>query len=287
MQHFLPFCIFLCIDIPYLLKSGDEKITMLESLFSANKSSLNALLTGSISSIGIIHMSVYICASWFVLSAYKESVLNNFSVIPEKLHRWLQTTVWYMSMVMAVLLIALAASIVAKTHFNVLFRTVMVTAPVFLCFLVMKVLLQPEYFLFEPGEIPRIVDEKKSGVMPDVDLARQVAQAVDNKKLYRLQELTISDLAEEVGISRTLLSEIINKHFEVNFYDFINGFRINDAKRQIELNPDDVNFNRIASDSGFKSRTTFNVCFKRYENLTPTQFCNLIKKNLFALPNEK
>jgi AraC-like DNA-binding protein len=58
-----------------------------------------------------------------------------------------------------------------------------------------------------------------------------------------------------------------------NFYDFINGYRIMEAKRLL-LDPSKRHYTvlAIAFESGFNSKTTFNKVFRKVTGLTPTEF---------------
>ena len=51
------------------------------------------------------------------------------------------------------------------------------------------------------------------------------------QKLYLSPELTLDVLSETLQIPSKDLSLIFNRHFHSNFYEFINGYRIEEAKR--------------------------------------------------------
>lgn len=96
---------------------------------------------------------------------------------------------------------------------------------------------------------------------------------MNDEKLYLNSSLTLTDLAEKLSISTHNLSEIINTRLNKNFYDFINGYRINQAKIDL-LDPSKKNLKilSIAFDAGFNSKTTFNTLFKEYTGKTPSEF---------------
>ena len=90
---------------------------------------------------------------------------------------------------------------------------------------------------------------------------------------YLDSQLTLQDLAEELAISPHNLSEVINTQAGKNFYDFVNGYRVEEAKRRLR-DPRHANLTilAVATDSGFNSKATFNAFFKRSTGQTPSQY---------------
>jgi len=111
----------------------------------------------------------------------------------------------------------------------------------------------------------------------DLDLKERLLSYMDAKKPYLDAELTLSGLAKELNISRSQLSQLINEGLGDNFYNFVNKYRVEQVKDFMN-DPSMKNFNLlgIALEAGFKSKSTFNLIFKRFTGLTPTEF----KKNL-------
>jgi AraC-like DNA-binding protein len=92
-------------------------------------------------------------------------------------------------------------------------------------------------------------------------------------KLYQDPGLHLDGLADSMGISTRSLSAMINGHYEQNFYDFVNGYRVRDAQRQLE--DPKLKFKtiqRILEDAGFNSKSTFNTFFKKVTGKTPSEY---------------
>ena len=92
-------------------------------------------------------------------------------------------------------------------------------------------------------------------------------------KLYQDPDLHLDGLADSMGISTRSLSALINGHYNQNFYDFVNDFRVRDAQRQLEdprLQPKTIQ--RIFEDAGFNSKSTFNTHFKKVTGKTPSEY---------------
>ena len=85
--------------------------------------------------------------------------------------------------------------------------------------------------------------------------------------------LTIKDISNETGYPVYQISQVINDVFRQNLFTFINKYRLEEAKKLLVQDyTQDVSVLRIAFDSGFNSKSSFNNLFKEYTGLTPTQF---------------
>ena len=93
------------------------------------------------------------------------------------------------------------------------------------------------------------------------------------KKPYLDQELNLKKLAIQMDLSSGYLSQIINEYEGKNFFEFINTYRVEEVKEKIS-NPkfDHFSLLGIAYESGFKSKSTFNLSFKKITGTTPTAY---------------
>jgi AraC-like DNA-binding protein len=105
------------------------------------------------------------------------------------------------------------------------------------------------------------------------DIVSKVTRLMEDDKLYLQSELTLQDLAEKLEMPPYQVTQAINEGLDKNFYDLVNGYRVEEAKRLL-IDPVSRN-NKILSvgmDAGFNSKTTFNTVFKKFTGLTPTEF---------------
>ncbi len=143
-----------------------------------------------------------------------------------------------------------------------------------------KGILQKE--VFQKGEEP-ISREIKSTAppaakeKPDQSRLDQLLAYMEVNKPYLDAELTLTALAKGLNITRSQLSQLINEGTGDNFYDFVNKYRIEQVKK-LMADPAMNHFNMLglALEAGFKSKSTFNLIFKRFTGLTPSEY----KKNL-------
>jgi len=96
------------------------------------------------------------------------------------------------------------------------------------------------------------------------------------RKIYLEPSLTLEVLANEVAVSPRTLSTILNKHYGYNFFEYINTYRIEEAKKLLVSDEyQNATMLDIMYKVGFKSKATFNNFFKKMEAMTPREF----KKN--------
>ena len=101
----------------------------------------------------------------------------------------------------------------------------------------------------------------------------QLNSLMNEDKLFLNSELNIRMLAETIGISHHKLSQVINEFTKMNFSDYLNKYRIEEAKQRL-VNPNyaSVTVLSIAYDVGFNNKASFNNAFKKITGQTPTEF---------------
>jgi len=106
-----------------------------------------------------------------------------------------------------------------------------------------------------------------------VQIAQQIIAVMERDKLYQESELTLQDLASKLQFPSQQVSQAINEGLKRNFYDVINSYRVEEAKRLL-IDPKNKNFTilSVAFEAGFNSKTTFNTVFKKFTGLTPSEF---------------
>ncbi len=101
----------------------------------------------------------------------------------------------------------------------------------------------------------------------------KLKQFMESEKPYLNRDLTLSMLADGVGIQPHILSKVINNYFNQNFFSFINSHRVDEVKVLLaDPKSSDKNVLFIAYDCGFKSKSGFNASFKKITGQTPSQF---------------
>ena len=94
-------------------------------------------------------------------------------------------------------------------------------------------------------------------------------------RMFLDANLTLDKVADELAISKSHLSRIINSELGIGFPDYVNSLRVQEAKKYL-TNPDFSNYTLVAIglEAGFNSKTTFNNAFKKTTGCTPSEFKN-------------
>jgi AraC-like DNA-binding protein len=93
------------------------------------------------------------------------------------------------------------------------------------------------------------------------------------EKAYLDNDLSLPALAKSIQASCNETSYLINELYRDNFYNFINKYRVEEAKNLLlSQKYNQLNILGIAYESGFNSKTTFNTTFKKHTGLSPTEF---------------
>jgi len=72
---------------------------------------------------------------------------------------------------------------------------------------------------------------------------------------------------------------MINREFNSNFFTFVNGYRVEEAKRRLaEPESRRIKLLALALDCGFASKSSFNRVFKEMAGMTPSEFQRLPRK---------
>jgi len=105
----------------------------------------------------------------------------------------------------------------------------------------------------------------------NTQLFNQLAKLIVEDKLYLNSNLSLSNLSTILNRSTQKTSEIINQNAKQNFNDFINHYRIKDARKML-LDNSNLTISSIAFDSGFNSLSSFNTAFKKIVGTTPSSY---------------
>lgn len=119
---------------------------------------------------------------------------------------------------------------------------------------------------------PRDTLSTQETVYQKQDITR-LEKSMEEDKLYLEHNINIERMADRIKLNSRTVSQIINNHFKTNFYEYINSYRIAEAKR---LLADDTLTDQTIRDvllkSGFNSKSAFHRFFNRLVGMSPTAY---------------
>lgn len=123
----------------------------------------------------------------------------------------------------------------------------------------------------EPVKDEQEPELQKDKIKPE--MIEQIRKYMEKEKPYLTPALTLEKLAGQLKMQPRLLSNIINRHFDCNFFEFINSYRVEEAKRMLADSAHaDKTMLDIMLDVGFNSKATFNTLFKKKAGMTPSEY---------------
>ncbi|MEL6322939.1 MAG: helix-turn-helix domain-containing protein [Pseudomonadota bacterium] len=102
------------------------------------------------------------------------------------------------------------------------------------------------------------------------NVAERLHAAMRENRLYRDPLLNLSGLSRQARVPEHTISQVLNQHLGLSFYDFVNQYRIDEARKLLASETSTVL--DIALDVGYNSKSTFYTAFRKVVGQTPTEF---------------
>jgi AraC-like DNA-binding protein len=123
---------------------------------------------------------------------------------------------------------------------------------------------------------------QKSGLTKSLseELKQNLISLLVTQKIYKDNSINLEKLSNVLDTSRHNTSQIINEQFNMNFFELINKFRVDEAISLLKENKlNSLQIIDIAYEVGYNNKVTFNKAFKKETSLTPSQFLKSIENN--------
>jgi len=105
----------------------------------------------------------------------------------------------------------------------------------------------------------------------------RLIELFDNQQIFKQRDLKITQVSLKLQTNRTYVSNLINTEFKCSFSEFVNNYRIAEAKKLLaEPTHQNYSLDYISEVSGFGSIHSFIRIFKEREGITPGKFRNKI-----------
>ena len=102
---------------------------------------------------------------------------------------------------------------------------------------------------------------------------QKVQQGMETQKLFLKQNLNIDEFSKRINLPVKEVSAVINKHYGTNFFEFMNSYRVEEAKRLLsDSQHADMTVMDVLLHAGFNSKSAFHRFFNRLVGMSPTEF---------------
>jgi len=269
---FIPFFIFMMITLVY------KTIAIVLNRAASNdifQTELADVIDFYGDFINILTIMISIVASLSVIKAYEKKHLKfNSRIVKEQL-LWLKVLLY---MLLAVLIPWLIYTYAYLLDENVVFLPAFVLASLVI-YLLGYIGIHKIHTLEQRREIRSVARDQKSFSIVEKTKNTHIVsieKILKKERNFLDPNFSLDLLAEELSLSKSHLSRIINTELHMSFSDYLNSLRVDEAKKHL-LNPEFSKYTVLAIglESGFNSKTTFNTTFKKRTGQTPSQF----KKN--------
>lgn len=229
--------------------------------------------------IAMVYTIIYALVILKLIQNHQKQVKDFYSNAKGKLLNWIQ---WICIIIIAINLLLLSSNFLAKEFWgNFIYPTVSALNVVFIFWIALsgfrqKVVDLPASKNIDLKSLPSNEEAIKI-TAPASDTSdaeyQKLVLAIQKEKIFTESDLHLANLAQKLSISQRHLSELINQKAGVNFNQFINHFRVEEAKKLlVDKKYAHLNILGIGFEVGFNSKTAFYTAFKKETGLTPAKF---------------
>ncbi|GAB1858138.1 hypothetical protein MHTCC0001_29750 [Flavobacteriaceae bacterium MHTCC 0001] len=271
LWHLLPTVVLLIFLMPIYVESAPEKLRIMLRLSKTNRAFDEIVFL-----VKIISLICYAYSIWKL--QFQKIEINK--ALPHKttIKKWFKNLYRiHIAFVVAYLIYGVFAFVI-RSEFSIYIYHFQVAAMILMIlYIAYMAFVQPNIFDNDKTPINTLftVKYEKSGLTEGLsnELKEQLVGLLVEEKIYKRSDINLQILSNKLNTTRHNTSQIINEHFEMNFFELINKFRIKEA---IEILKKDVHGNLniidVAYEVGYNNKVTFNKAFKKETSFTPTEY---------------
>ncbi|MGI9545456.1 MAG: helix-turn-helix domain-containing protein [Cyclobacteriaceae bacterium] len=224
----------------------------------------------AISVIGLVYELGYLTAIKRRIRSYRQQIKEQFSNLDKINLDWLN---FFVNIFILSFLASVVANVVRHSQLLRWKEAAMIVGLIGLFIFITSVLLKGLHHndIFLGGDSKLNNDPVKP--QANKALLQKLKDHLEKVKSYLNPELTINQLADQLEVPARQLSTLINSELGQTFFDLINRYRIEEAKRQLrETGDQKLTILEVMYKVGFNSKSSFNTAFKKYTGTTPSAF---------------
>jgi len=268
--HAIPFVIHVIYLVPFYLLSAAEKQTVFEQTILSLHPKLGAGFMISESS-QIIHLAIYSLAAFFLVT---RATIGRSSIATIRTSWLRKMLAGFGIFVFLNLLHFLELAFFGYEYIVAVDLGVMFFQAVFVYAIGYASIRHPEIHANVSSKTDGSRYER-SGLTGEQakDYLYRLTRAMEVDRLYKDSDMSLPILAEKLNLSSHHVSQVLNEQLQMNFYDFLNRYRIEEAKQLLSSSDaSESTILAIAMEVGFNTKASFNSAFKKHTRMTPSEF---------------
>jgi AraC-like DNA-binding protein len=220
----------------------------------------------------LAHLLVYLVLSFRCLLSHSKAIKNSFSSVERINLNWLK---FFLSGFVLLWIVALYLDVAESGSQSINLMWLLVSF--FMYVIGYTGLWQPDIFAgSEFKEDKSAAKRYEKSTLTEENAKKyldQLSQFMEAEKPFLDTGISLYGLAKKLSMPPHHLSQVINEKLGLNFFEFINRYRVEEAKmRLIDPQHAHLTIAAIGLDSGFNSISAFNSAFKKNAGMSPSQF---------------
>jgi AraC-like DNA-binding protein len=271
LLHFLPFVLHIGWLTSFYRLSSETKLRILQQYIGVENPKITSWLYFLVFLAQTLHMLFY---AGLTLRLLKQHALPTKNGVLEQISlHWLRNlTLGFSSFVLLTLLYVFWLQL-GFPYSRTVDALVLIAMASQIYLIGYMTLRQPEIFsgALAIKNAPKYEKSTLTPARAEVYL-NKLLQLMETEKPFTNSDLKLQDLAQKLNLSPHHLSQIINERRGQNFFDFLNQYRVVEAKKYLS-DPEKQNYTilSIALEVGFNNKASFNTAFKKHTGMTPSQ----------------
>lgn len=263
--HFVPAAfLFVFFLLTFHMKSYDERLTLLET------GSLKENIITDINWLWL-QFAIYCFGCIYLLTTYRNRIRQYNSSYDHERLAWLYFLVLGFLIWKGIFISGYLFRVFSGSY-----------ALLFKIFIDLGFLFYASMIIIKGLQLPHVVLHIENGKMyrnsplTEEDIGSYldtIDRVMREEKPYLNASLTLKELARLCRMPEHYLSQLLNEGLQQNFYNYVNLFRVEEAK-QLLSDPENKEMTvlEILYTAGFNSKSVFNTAFKKQERITPTEY---------------
>ncbi|MEM9859265.1 MAG: helix-turn-helix transcriptional regulator [Bacteroidota bacterium] len=266
LSHLIPFIMEFLILLPFYLLSSEIKLKVYEnSLTSTGDNDWNIYFIGYL---------IYIASTiGFVFSAFLKLKQSK----PEKRYEirkltWLKYLSYFfifyitISGLLALLPDSFINSDMLPLHFSLICQVLIIHSLGYVAYTYPDII----------NSVQKRIPQYEFSALDGKELAKLEHDLIaffEKERPFIRHKLSLEELATDLGVTKNNLSQVLSTSLNTSFYDFVNKYRVEEAKKFLTSpNYDSAKIIHVALDSGFSNKSSFLRNFKKNTGMTPTEY---------------